>query len=583
MSVREDADWVQRTLRGDPEAFDQLDRRYRPLLYGVALSYLRDPQLAQEVAQDALIRGYTHLDDLEAPDRFGGWLKAIVRNLCIDHRRREIRIIPLDRLCGDSLQGTLHKPELDCESEEMCELVRSGIDALSPDLREPLLLFYTDEYSQQEISEFLNLSKPTIERRLRRARQQLRDHLEWIYRNTIAASLKGAYCPAFWSTPWTTVGYDLQRTGSTQDGLTPPLRHAYTLSLSGPTGCMRRSVVIEEGVVYVSGMGPAIYAVDLSSRERRWGFTGKGNWKRSLAIWKDALYATELVQAVEGSVLYKLDKHTGEKLWDVPVPGEPECPAVVNDLVYVGYGYYWDGPFGMKAYAADSGEEVWAYTHTHTCQMPAFSADGSRLFASTAGGELLCLDALTGDMVWSYDTGWPWGTPSPVVVDEVVYFASGHQRINLYAADAATGEILWERFVANAEYASQMMAIAGDRILLGTSGNEVYAARLEDGEIVWVQDCGGWIEGGFVVADEIAYAVSHQGTVYALDTETGECRWHYETGAMMDCVVPAISEGCLVTMGHRGGRGHLFVFETELVRRRNRMKRSAEKADGGRQ
>ena len=90
----EDIVWIQRALQGDRNAFDQLDRRYRPLLYARALSYLKDPLLAQEAAQDALIKGYTHLSDLETPDHFPGWMNSIVHNLCINQYRKGVRTIP---------------------------------------------------------------------------------------------------------------------------------------------------------------------------------------------------------------------------------------------------------------------------------------------------------------------------------------------------------------------------------------------------------------------------------------------------------------------------------------------------------
>ena len=60
-----------------------------------------------------------------------------MRTLCIDRRREKIRIFSLDPLYSESLREAVLRPELGCESQEMRELVRSGIDALPPDLREP--------------------------------------------------------------------------------------------------------------------------------------------------------------------------------------------------------------------------------------------------------------------------------------------------------------------------------------------------------------------------------------------------------------------------------------------------------------
>ncbi len=83
----EDARLVERVLSGRPEAFDALARRYQRRVFAVAYRLLSHREDAHEVAQDALLRAYQHLDRLADPGRFGPWLLRIVTNLSLNYRR----------------------------------------------------------------------------------------------------------------------------------------------------------------------------------------------------------------------------------------------------------------------------------------------------------------------------------------------------------------------------------------------------------------------------------------------------------------------------------------------------------------
>src|SRR3954452_19483397 len=93
-----DADLVRRARQGDTEAFTLLVERYRDAIYGLAFHELHDFEDARDVAQEAFIQAYLHLDQLRDPDRFGPWLRQVTVNQCRSWRRSRWREAPREVL-----------------------------------------------------------------------------------------------------------------------------------------------------------------------------------------------------------------------------------------------------------------------------------------------------------------------------------------------------------------------------------------------------------------------------------------------------------------------------------------------------
>ena len=93
---------VERAGRGDHDAFDLLVRGAIARLDAAARLILRDPDLARDAVQDALVRAWRSLPGLRDPDRFDAWLHRLTVHACLDiarHRRRrplEVELAPTD-------------------------------------------------------------------------------------------------------------------------------------------------------------------------------------------------------------------------------------------------------------------------------------------------------------------------------------------------------------------------------------------------------------------------------------------------------------------------------------------------------
>ena len=76
---------VQATLRGDTEAYGTLIRKYQRTLYATARYLVGDAEQAEDLLQDAVVKGYRKLAELKDQHRFRAWLFAILRHECLNY------------------------------------------------------------------------------------------------------------------------------------------------------------------------------------------------------------------------------------------------------------------------------------------------------------------------------------------------------------------------------------------------------------------------------------------------------------------------------------------------------------------
>jgi outer membrane protein assembly factor BamB len=157
----------------------------------------------------------------------------------------------------------------------------------------------------------------------------------------------------------------------------------------------------------------------------------------------------------------------------------------------------------VVAYQVETGRELW--THAWDAYYGDSTGDGprstptwheGRLYALGALGELRCLDARTGKLVWSKnilkDTGasnLQWGMAgSPLVVDDkVIVIPGGSNGKSVVAYNARTGERAWGALGDAASYTSPMLVtLAGRRQVLAVTARNVAGLAPEDGSVLWV-------------------------------------------------------------------------------------------------
>jgi RNA polymerase sigma factor (sigma-70 family) len=163
---------VTRARAGDVNAFTELVRRYQAMAFGSAYAQLGDFHLAEDAAQQAFITAWRNLAKLRRDERFGGWLRGIVRFECAHLRRSRQLTLSLDAAL--EVPAATPGPAQTVEERDGYARVLATIDALPAPEREAAVLYYLHDQSQREVAAFLDVPVTTVNNRLRLARQRLK-------------------------------------------------------------------------------------------------------------------------------------------------------------------------------------------------------------------------------------------------------------------------------------------------------------------------------------------------------------------------------------------------------------------------
>jgi RNA polymerase sigma-70 factor, ECF subfamily len=173
---------VTRAQRQDQAAFSELVRRHERTALAIAYAVVGDASLARDVVQEAFLRTWQRLGDLDAPARFPAWIARIVRNEATDHLRRG-RGRFAARTAGD--EGAVSPdgprcvvdPAAEADRHEMRGSINIALAQLDDLTRAAVVLRYYQDLSSKEIGELLELSPAAVDMRLSRARAQLKQLL----------------------------------------------------------------------------------------------------------------------------------------------------------------------------------------------------------------------------------------------------------------------------------------------------------------------------------------------------------------------------------------------------------------------
>ena len=162
---------MARVARGDEPAFRALSRRHLPAMMGLARRILGNAADAEDVAQEAMLRVWTHAPRWQPLAAFRTWLTRVVVNLCLDRKRRAAWVA-LDA-AGEIVDPAPGATE-QAESNERERLLAAAIAELPDRQRAAIALTYGDGMSNAQVAEILDTSVSAVETLLTRGKRNLR-------------------------------------------------------------------------------------------------------------------------------------------------------------------------------------------------------------------------------------------------------------------------------------------------------------------------------------------------------------------------------------------------------------------------
>lgn len=183
----EDIILMQRLAAGDDLALNAIMQRWKERVGAFLFRLTANSETALDLTQETFVRLYSSRLKYKPSAAFSTFLFHIAANLARSHARWKGRhpTIPLNDADGNPIaepQDLQPMPDEKAELKERTALVRTAIDSLPEDLKQPLLLSTLEEMSHAEIAKALGCSEKAVEVRIYRARQKLKALLDGISR-----------------------------------------------------------------------------------------------------------------------------------------------------------------------------------------------------------------------------------------------------------------------------------------------------------------------------------------------------------------------------------------------------------------
>jgi outer membrane protein assembly factor BamB len=274
---------------------------------------------------------------------------------------------------------------------------------------------------------------------------------------------------------------------------------------------VQSSPLVSEGRVYFGSSDGKGYCLRLENGTEIWNVSCN-QIVASPALWNDTVYFAD-----QWGGVCAVDIITGEKLWEDTFPLDVwASPTVVDGRLYVG-----DIAGNFRCYDAVTGDEEWnrSWPGTEIYSTPCVLG-GRVIIGNGIGLQLLCLDAATGEDVWTFDLDQE--VYSSVAVSDGVIYVHGWPHLWAIPWDdpdgsgtITTDEALWS-FETNDHQGGSSPAVSGDRIVVGSDDGYLYCIDKDTGTELW--------------------KVWHWGFVYASPALARDRVYVGWTGADVECI-----------------------------------------------
>ena len=169
--MENDRYYVARCMDGHPDDFRHLVRRYQPVLLAHLAGKLGNREMAEEAAQETLVRAYFKMDTLREPLKFFSWLLGIADRVAKEQQRSDMVRRQRESIQGISEQAP--QPELSWDYG-----LEAAVSSLPEPYRQVILLRYYSDLTCAQIAQQLDAPLGTVTKTLSRAYALLRESIQ---------------------------------------------------------------------------------------------------------------------------------------------------------------------------------------------------------------------------------------------------------------------------------------------------------------------------------------------------------------------------------------------------------------------
>ncbi|MEO1382738.1 MAG: RNA polymerase sigma factor [Bacteroidota bacterium] len=157
---------------GNTLYFDIIYQRYAQKVYYQIISYLKDPEEAQDLMHDIFVKLYEKLGRFEGKSSFSTWLFSFTRNSTLDYLRKKGRMPrqEWDDHLAESIPEVSDNELLSIQTERLGRI----LDQIHPDEKAVLIMMYAHEWKMEEIADHMGISLSAVKMRIKRSKAKVK-------------------------------------------------------------------------------------------------------------------------------------------------------------------------------------------------------------------------------------------------------------------------------------------------------------------------------------------------------------------------------------------------------------------------
>jgi len=353
---------------------------------------------------------------------------------------------------------------------------------------------------------------------------------------------------------WPMFHHDLQNTGYSNSTAPNTNNTLWDINLPKNDSGTTNNPIVHNGKLYFISTTNRVYCLDSSNGEMIWikKLGDAKNIPNSYPNNIPTIYDNKLFICGYDGKIYCLNVSNGGITWtSIPIDSARFSLKVVYDRIYVGAE---DSPHRFYCLNASDGTVIWSWIMVlvpPSC--PAIFDE--KVYVCNLYGIVYCLDAFSGEKIWSYDTGGDilCEVSSPVVYDNKVYVIDeeGLWGGHINCLDAYNGKRLWRTWLHSGFMWHFSPTVAYGKLYIAAYDMAIYCLNADNGSIIWQRGFGGVVYTSPAIADGKLYYGIHMDSnskTVCINADNGSFIWSYNiAGSLLE--TPAIADGKLYCNG----------------------------------
>jgi RNA polymerase sigma-70 factor (ECF subfamily) len=175
---KNDEDVAKAVQSGQVGLFGILVDRYENKIKRYARKFLFSPEDAQDAVQNIFLKAYENINNFDTKRKFSTWLYRIAHNELINSlkKKKTLPLFDLDKFFPHRFSDNGLSRQID--KQDARRTVSRHLEKLEPKYREPIILYYLEEFSYKEIADVLHIPISTVGIRIKRAKTAMKANLE---------------------------------------------------------------------------------------------------------------------------------------------------------------------------------------------------------------------------------------------------------------------------------------------------------------------------------------------------------------------------------------------------------------------